>query len=272
MARVRAREMHSRQIMQSLSDRLGLMAHQTAHKELAAAKAVSFVQSGMVVGLGAGSTAALALQILAAKLHSGVLRDVVGVACSIATAQMAQRFQIPIAELERYERVDLTLDGADEVDPTLDLIKGAGGALLREKIVAQVSRREVIVVDGSKLSRKLGTRCALPVEVIDFGLRGHLRFLESLGASCELRTREDGSPARTDQGNLLVDCSFGPVVEPRALAQALDARAGVVGHGLFLGIATDLVVADQAGVRHFTRDDIIGGRSLWREPNSTNFV
>ncbi|MDZ7386462.1 MAG: ribose-5-phosphate isomerase RpiA [candidate division KSB1 bacterium] len=216
--------------------------------------AVRFIESGMVVGLGHGSTAVHAVRLLAAKLKRGELRDIVGVPCSRAVEEEATRLGIPLGTLEDHGVVDLTIDGADEVSPSLDVIKGGGGALLREKIVAQATRREVIVVDESKLTRVLG-RGPLPVEVIPFGWKTHLSFLESLGAQAKPRQAADGRFFRTDQGNLILDCLFHEgIQEPERIAAALDARAGIVGHGLFLGLVTDVVVATQTGIRHYTRE------------------
>jgi ribose 5-phosphate isomerase A len=149
--------------------------------------------------------------------------------------------------------VDLTIDGADEVSPALDLIKGGGGALLREKIVAQASRRVVIVVDESKLSPALGMRHALPVEIARFGEESHERFIRSLGGRAMLRMTESGARYETDQGNWILDCVFSPILEPRPLAERLSERAGVVEHGLFCGIANEVVVAGANGVRVLTR-------------------
>jgi ribose 5-phosphate isomerase A len=155
--------------------------------------------------------------------------------------------------LDEHPTIDVTIDGADEVDPNLDLIKGAGGALLREKIVAQASRREIIVIDESKLSPALGARRALPVEVCTFGWRTQQEYLQWLGARVEVRTKDDGTLFKTDQGNLILDCAFGPIDQPASLAMKLSARAGIVGHGLFLGLATDVIVGGAEGVRHLRR-------------------
>jgi ribose 5-phosphate isomerase A len=226
---------------------------QLALKQAAAERAVDFVQSGMVVGLGTGSTAIFATRRIGALLRAGTLRDITGFPTSKATADEARALGIPLMDEDCPRVIDVTIDGADEVDPQLDLIKGGGGALLREKIVAEASRREVIVVDASKLSPVLGTRFALPIEVIPFGWRSQARVLEALGARVVVRLGPGGAPFRTDQGNLILDCAFGPISRPAELAQQLAARAGIVEHGLFLGITTDLIVASADGIRHTTR-------------------
>jgi ribose 5-phosphate isomerase A len=223
------------------------------YKQQAAERAVDFVASGMVVGLGTGSTSIFAIRKIGALLRTGELRDVVGVPTSATVEREARECGVPIRDLESSNQVDLTIDGADEVDPALNLIKGGGGALLREKIVAEASRREVIVVDQSKLSPRLGTRRPLPVEVVQFGWRVQAGFLESLGARVEVRSGPDGAPLLSDQGNLILLAAFGPLALPTELADQLTARAGIVEHGLFLDIATDLVVAGPGGVEHRTR-------------------
>ena len=221
-------------------------------KRRAAERAVDFVEPGMVVGLGHGTTARFALLRLAELLASGRLSGVVGVPCSPQVYEEARRLVIPLTTLDRHPQVDVTIDGADEVDPDLNLIKGGGGALLWEKIVAQATRREMIVVDQSKLSSALGTRSPLPVEAIEFGWQTQADFLRSLGARVELRQADSGEPFRTQEGNLLLDCRFGPIPDPAALAVALDRRAGIVEHGLFLGMATDVIVASPDGLGHLT--------------------
>lgn len=229
------------------------MDSELARKAQAAEHALTHVASGMVVGLGHGSTALLAVRRLAELLDEGVLHDILGVPCSRAIEDEALRLGIPLTTLEEHPVVDLTIDGADEVDGDLNLIKGGGGALLREKIVAQASRREIIVVDESKLSPSLGTHWAVPVEVTPFGWGAQTAYLEGLGATVRVRRDADGQPFRTDQDNMLLDCAFGPIAAPGRLAAQLDGRAGIVAHGLFLGLATDLVVADGTGVRHLRR-------------------
>ncbi len=222
-------------------------------KTMAAAAAVALIEPGMVIGLGFGSTAAYATRMIGERLASGALRDIVGVPCAEGTAALARELGIPLTTLDEVAAVDLTIDGADEVDPQMALIKGGGGALLREKMVAQASHRVAIIVDESKCSPRLGTRFALPVEVVDFGHRATARWLEGQGGSARVRLRADGQPFRTDQGNLIIDWACGPIADPAALAARLAARAGIVEHGLFVGIATDLFVAGRDGVRHEVR-------------------
>lgn len=221
-------------------------------KQQAADRAVLAIESGMIVGLGSGSTATLAVRRLAERLRKKELHDIRGVPTSQQTGQEAQRLNIPLTTLEDHPVVDLTIDGADEVDPRLNVIKGGGGALLREKIVAQASRRLLIIVDESKLVPALGTRWALPVEVIALGWRTQANYLESLGAAVTLRQRDEAI-FKTDQGNLILDCHFGPIAEPYALADQLNRRVGIVEHGLFLDMASEVIVASVAGVRHLHR-------------------
>jgi ribose 5-phosphate isomerase A len=217
-------------------------------KRLAAEAAVDLIQPGMVVGLGAGSTALKAIECIGERLADGRLHGIVGVPCSAQVASDAQRLGVPLTTLDEHPVIDLTIDGADEVDPQLRVIKGGGGALLREKIVAQASRREIIIVDEGKLSERLGTQWALPVEVIPFGWRTHLDFFAGLGATVTVRSGERNVWFRTDSGNLILDCQFGPMADPDALAAALESRAGIVEHGLFIGLVSAVVVAGKDGV------------------------
>jgi ribose 5-phosphate isomerase A len=219
-------------------------------KRQAAERAAELVEPGMVVGLGGGTTALLAVRRLASLFREGALRDIVGAPCSERVAVVARDLGLPLVTLEERPTIDLTIDGADEVDPQLRLIKGGGGALLREKIVAQASTREVIVVDASKLSDRLGTHHALPLQVTPFGWRTQLPFLEALGLRPTLRLDGAGRPVRTDQGDYLLDCATAPLDEPEVLAQTLEGRAGIVEHGLFIGLATDLIVAGPSGIEH----------------------
>lgn len=224
-----------------------------ALKRRAAQAALAQIESGMVLGLGTGSTVAHLLDLLGEALSSGTLADIVGVPTSLQTERHATRLGIPLVELSRPARIDLTIDGADEVSPELDLIKGAGGALLREKMVAQASDRLVIIADERKVVERLGTVSALPVEVVTWGWEAHVAFLEGWGAAVELRAK-DGQPVRSDNGQLFLDCRFeGGIEDPAALDRALGARAGIVESGLFLGLADEALVSTAEGVRRMRR-------------------
>jgi ribose 5-phosphate isomerase A len=221
---------------------------QQQFKQAAAESAVALVEDGMILGLGTGSTAKLAVDALGKRVQSGL--RVVGVATSEFTGQQARSLGIPVSPLDEHPEIDLTIDGADEVElGTLNLIKGRGGALLREKIVASASKRLVIIVDESKLVGRLGSRFALPVELIPFGWRVAARKLEELGAKVTLRSGPDGKPYVTDGGHYIVDCAFGPIASPAKLECELNRMVGVVEHGLFLGMATQVIVAGQDGVK-----------------------
>jgi ribose 5-phosphate isomerase A len=228
--------------------------NQAQYKKEAAEYAVQFVQSGMTIGLGTGSTAIFATRRIAELYKSGQLRDIVAFATSRAVWQEAVKLGIPMLTEDLPQEIDVTIDGADEVDPGLNLIKGGGGALLREKIVAQASRREIIIVDESKLSPQLGTRWPVPVEVLPYGWQSQSRYLTSLGAGAIVRRLPDGSEFRTDQGNMILDSRFGPIADLEALAEKLAARAGIVEHGLFLNLADDVIVAGSGGIKHLKRE------------------
>ena len=223
-------------------------------KRAAGEAAVAFIQPGMVVGLGSGSTASYALRHIAEKLASGELSDILGIPTSLAIEAEARRLGIPLTTLNDHPSIDVTIDGADEVDPNLDLIKGGGGALTREKIVALASQREIIVIDESKLSGQLGSHHRVPVEVLPFGWVTQKAYIASLGAGVSRRENPDGSPFETDQGQWILDCDFGPLGDPQGLAANLESRSGIVEHGLFLGLATDVIVAGPGGIRHLRRD------------------
>ena len=225
-------------------------------KRAVGVEAAELVESGMRLGLGTGSTVAHLLVALAERLKGGVLIDVVGVPTSLRTAQEAQDLGIPLASLPETPVLDLTIDGADEVDPELNLIKGLGGALLREKMVAQASRRLAIMVDDSKMVPALGTRCPVPVEVIRFGWEVHVPFVESCGADPVLRVGPDGEPIVTDNGNYIIDCHFsGGIDDAEDFERAVRRRAGVVESGLFLKMATEVLVAGPDGVKTLSRGD-----------------
>ncbi len=207
------------------------------YKRAAGEYAAGLVRSGFAVGLGTGSTAVHAIREIGRKLRTGELTGVRGVPSSEQARRDAIEAGIPLLSSAIDVEIDLTIDGADEIDPDLNLIKGGGGALLREKIVAQASRRVVIVADDSKLHERLG-HVKLPVEVLRFGVNSHRRFLESLGARVELRVGSDGEEFVTESGNVILDCVFQQGIEsPSNLARALEARAGIAEHGLFLDLA-----------------------------------
>jgi len=230
------------------------MTSQDQLKRQAAWAAVDCVESGMVLGLGTGSTAALALERIAARLRARELARIVGIPSSIRTENLARQLGIALTTFDEHPTIDVTIDGADEVDPELNLIKGGGGALLREKVLAQASRRNIIIVDESKVSDRLGTNWALPIEVVRFARMTEETFLISLGARTTLRRAADGNPFRTDEDNIILDADFGPMADPCEIAARLNARAGIVEHGLFLGLATDVMVAGKDGLRHLKRN------------------
>jgi len=222
---------------------------QNAWKKAAAEAAASLVEDGMVLGLGTGSTAAYFLQALGRRLAEDGLR-VNGVPTSEQTASQARSLRIPLTSFAEHVRLDLTVDGADEVESgTLFLIKGHGGALLREKIVASASKRLVIVADESKVVERLGSLVAVPVEVVRFGWQATGRCLTEIGGNPSLRLGVDRKPFITDGGNYIMDCAFGPIANPKEIAHHLDHVVGAIEHGLFLGLTKEVIVAGREGVR-----------------------
>lgn len=222
------------------------MAEADAKKRRAAEASLAFVRDGMILGLGTGSTARHVLEGLARKVAEGW--HLAGVPTSLATAEAAKILGIPLTSLEEHPALDLAIDGADEVDPRLDLIKGLGGALFREKIVAAAAKKFVVVVDDTKLVKRLGETAPVPVEVHPFGWNTAKIALEALGAAVAIRSR-DGQTFRTDNGNHILDARFPRIRSPTKLAGDIDAIPGVVGHGLFLGMADAVVVGTAKGVR-----------------------
>ena len=220
-------------------------------KRAAAERAAELVTDGMRLGLGTGSTAAFFVAAIGERVRKGL--RVAGVPTSEATREQAQREGIPLTTLDETPELDLTVDGADEIDDDLRLIKGGGGALLREKIVASVSRRMIVVADGSKHVAKLG-RFPLPIEVVPFGLtaveQAIARLLHSLGASGDLALRRaaDGAPYVTDGGHFILDAHLGRIEKPNVLASTLNNIPGVVEHGLFIGLATGAILATGEGL------------------------
>lgn len=219
---------------------------------------MSEVRSGTTIGLGTGSTVMHFLEALAEALSENRLTEVQGVATSLATEERARALGIPLVGLTDAEGLDVVVDGADEVDPSLDLIKGLGGALLREKMVVQAAGRFVVIVDRSKLVDRLGTHAPVPVEVVPFAWRSHLAFFEGLSADPRPRTvAGGGSLFLTDNGNPVVDLYFADGVSesPARLDRRLRERAGVVETGLFLGVAQRVLVGDSDGVESLEREE-----------------
>ncbi len=218
-------------------------------KRRAAAHALGYVESGMVLGLGTGSTVAHFLDLLGGAIRDGAIADIVGVPTSIRTGRESRQAGIELVGLADVPKIDLTVDGADEVTPELDLIKGMGGALLREKMVAQASERVVIIADAGKAVDRLGSLCPLPVEVVEWGARAHVRFMESWGAEVAIRKLDDVLPLKSDNGNLILDCRFPDgIPHPAQLDAELHSRAGVVETGLFLSLADVAILAGADGL------------------------
>ena len=208
-------------------------------KEASGRAAARLVRDGDVVGLGTGSTAYFAIIALGERVKEGL--KIVGIPTSSQTADLARAVGIPLATLDEHPEIDITIDGADEVDPKLNLIKGGGGALLREKVVASASRKMVVVADSSKIVSVLG-KFPLPVEVIAFARTVIEKKVVALGASIKLRMKRDGSTYFTDNGNEILDCSFGRIEDPPSLARELENIPGIVEHGLFVALASVALV------------------------------
>jgi len=219
-------------------------------KRMAARRALEFVEDGMLLGLGSGTTSRIFIQELGERVKQGL--RVRGIATSTASQQLAESLSIPITNFDESPVLDLAVDGADEVGPGLALIKGGGGALLREKIVASAARKFIVIADSSKLVDQLG-RFPLPVEVIKMALPVVTRKLEAFGVNPKLRYRPDGSKFITDEGNYIVDCSCGEIINPAKTAADIRGIAGVVEHGLFLGMASLALIAGDQGVIKVTK-------------------
>ena len=227
--------------------------NQNELKKSAAGKAVEFIESGMVLGLGTGSTTNYAVERIGELINQGKLINIVGIPTSIRTAELAESLGIKLVALDSHPKIDLTIDGADEVDDDLNLIKGGGGALFREKIVAEASERVIIIIDETKLSPKLGVKWAVPVEVAPFAIKPIEKYIFDLGADIRIRKNEDDSLYITDNGNNILDCNFGPIDDPDDMSKKLNGKAGIVEHGLFINIATDIIVAAESGIGHLKR-------------------
>ncbi len=222
-------------------------------KEAAANSAATLLHDGMIVGLGSGTTATLAVAAIGRRVQEGL--KIVGIPTSQKTADQAKLLNIPLSTLEDHPVIDVTIDGADEVEAgTVNLIKGGGGNLLREKIVAVASSRMIVVVDETKVVSQLGSRSAIPVEVVPFGWKTTAKRLEKIGAHPTLRTGSDGQIFRTDGGHYILDCALGPIQSPQSLQAELDSIVGVVEHGLFIRIAYQALVGGSQGVKTLHRE------------------
>jgi ribose 5-phosphate isomerase A len=219
-------------------------------KQAAARAAAELVEPGSIVGLGSGSTATYAIRFLGERVRDGL--KIVGVPTSQKTKQLAEQLGIPLATLDEQPQIDIDVDGADEIDPQLNLIKGGGGALLREKVIASASRRLIVVGDSSKQVARLG-KFPLPVEVIPFAQLLVAKRIAVLGAQVSLRGGATGNPYVTDEGHHILDCTFGEIADPVALAERLRAIPGVVEHGLFIGMAEMALIGRAAQVIQLRR-------------------
>jgi ribose 5-phosphate isomerase A len=222
-------------------------------KQMAAEAALKYVGSDMVIGLGTGSTADYFLIALGNAIADGTFRNIRGVPTSKKSEARARELGIPLTDFAHAQRIHVTIDGADEVAPDLTVIKGLGGALLREKVVAQNSDDLVVIVDQSKKVPVLGTHSPLPVEVTIFGFETQPAFLQSLGATPILRRGENGNVFITDNGNYIYDCRFEKISDPAGLEARLSHRAGIVESGLFVGIATHAIIATDNGLQEMHR-------------------
>jgi ribose 5-phosphate isomerase A len=221
-------------------------------KHRAAAAALTHVRDGMTVGLGTGSTAQIFIDLLGAEIEAGRLKNICGIPTSVRSDHQARNLQIRIVDFSIAPRCDVTIDGADEVAGDLTLIKGLGGALLREKLVAQNSTKLIVIADAGKRVAKLGTKTALPVEVVRFSHHATERFLRSLGCGPVLRMSTPAEPYVTDNSNYIYDCRFNGIDDPAALDRTLRNRAGVVETGLFVGIAAEAIIGTDFGVERLT--------------------
>jgi ribose 5-phosphate isomerase A len=215
-------------------------------KRRAALRALEFVRDGMVIGLGSGSTAELWLSELGRRVEAGLA--IIGVPTSRKAEALARQLGVPLSSLDDHQRLDVTVDGADEIDPrTFNVVKGRGGSLLREKLVAIATDEEIIIADSSKLVATLGERQPVPVEVVRFGWQRTAGALERLGCEPRLRSNQEG-PVVSDEGHYIVDCRFAPISEPKQLAREIKAITGVVDHGLFIGLVHRLIIASESGI------------------------
>ncbi len=218
-------------------------------KQQAAQYALNSVQSGMILGLGSGSTTAYFVDMVGEQIQAGKISDILAVPTSEATTKQAQRLGIPLTSLDKHPVLDLAVDGADEVDPDLNLIKGLGRACLREKVVEINATRFIVIVDESKIVQRLGTRGPLPVEILRFEAQAHVNWLNTLGCRAEFWLEDNGEIVISDNGNYLVKCYFeNGIPDAYKLSDQLARRPGILEHGLFLGMATQVIVAGANGI------------------------
>ncbi|PID58188.1 MAG: ribose 5-phosphate isomerase A [Ignavibacteriae bacterium] len=223
------------------------------YKRLAGEAAIKEIESGMVVGLGTGSTVFYFVQKLAEEIRTKNLLDIKAISSSIQTEKLANKLDIPLVTFQEVQEIDVTVDGADEIDKYLNLIKGGGAAHLREKILAQASKKFIVVADESKVSQKLGEKWAVPIEVIKFAYPIIENYIESLNGKPDIRLYDNGTPVITDEDNYVIDANFGIIQNPFELAEKLESKAGIIEHGLFLHMADKIIVGSNDGIKVMER-------------------
>ena len=223
-------------------------------KKQAAEKAIQYIEDGMIVGLGTGSTVDFAIKKLGERVKEGL--KIKGIPTSLKTKRLATELKIPLIDLDENTVIDITIDGADEVDSNLNLIKGGGGALTREKIIAYHSKKVIIVVDETKIVKGLGCDSFLPVEVTKYGWPATKKILEGLGCTAELRKIMD-EPFITDNQNYIIDCDFGKITEPENMEKEINNIPGVLDNGLFIGLADEVIVGSKQGIMTLERQDVV---------------
>ena len=223
-------------------------------KKQAAEKAAQYIEDGMIVGLGTGSTVEFAIKKIGELVQGGL--HIKGIPTSLKTKRLATELQIPLTELDEHTEIDVTIDGADEVDSNLNLIKGGGGALTREKIIAYHSKKVIIIVDETKIVKGLGCDSFLPVEVTKFGWQATKKALEAMGCTAEMRKIMD-EPFITDNQNYILDCDFGKINEPETLEKEINNIPGVLENGLFIGLADEVIVGSKQGIMTLERQDVV---------------
>jgi ribose 5-phosphate isomerase A len=233
---------------------IGDTVEQEEMKRQAAEKAVQYIEDGMVIGLGTGSTVEFAIKKIGEMVKEGL--KIEGIPTSLKTKRLATELKIPLLELDDRIEIDVTIDGADEVDSNLNLIKGGGGALTREKIIAYHSKKVIIIVDETKIVKGLGCDSFLPVEVTKFGWSATKKAIESLGCTGELRKIMDEAFI-TDNQNYIIDCDFGKIADPEALEKEINNIPGVLENGLFIGLADEVIVGSKQGMMTLERQDIV---------------